>query len=87
MIRFVERQKGVFAANVYQQDELRGVKEVITPFLPHGKVAAAFRRAAWLIKSGRRGGTKSGAIASFAMGSGKHNRPCTGGMPQASGAE
>lgn len=50
IIRVVGRQKGVLrakvilAANVYQQDELRGVKEVIrsfraltrpTPLLPH----------------------------------------------------
>ncbi len=28
MIRFVERQKGLLAANVYQQDELRGVSKV-----------------------------------------------------------
>ena len=36
MIRFVERQKGLLAANVYQQDELRGVKEVIQAG-PYGK--------------------------------------------------
>ena len=36
MIRFVERQKGLLAANVYQQDELRGVKEVIQVG-PYGK--------------------------------------------------
>jgi hypothetical protein len=36
----VERQKA-FAANVYQQDELRGVKEVITPLLAQEKVPAS----------------------------------------------
>ena len=37
MIRFVERQKGLLAAKVYLQDELRGVKEVIQAG-PYGKV-------------------------------------------------
>ena len=36
MIRFVERQKGLLAAKVYLQDELRGVKEVIQAG-PYGK--------------------------------------------------
>ena len=38
MIRFVERQKGLLAAKVYLQDELRGVKEVITALFALNKV-------------------------------------------------
>ena len=37
----VEREKA-FAANVCQQDELRGAKEIITPLLPHKKVLGIY---------------------------------------------